>query len=406
MAQLSGQGENVRCCELEPRATGLKGLAWSLYRMDNQFMAWCRRLVQQHVDVLSLRKARWIGKDRYAHDAPASTYESEYPYVLGIVKEFWHQHWPYVAACRDMRVAYKIVDISGPDWINAVRDAGCDAFLVWPSVALGIWKRMVDDRLRFISGELGKIMCPTAEEIWLYESKYRNAYWLQTVRLPHPRTWVFYDIEQALGFVEGADLPLVFKPDRGSGAQGIRIFRDRSKLARYVKRYFHKGHLRHRDDWRDLQWGSVLLQEYVGDADEWRVIRLGSSFFAYKKGKIGDFHSGSHYVIFADPPAQLLDLALMATECGHFTSISLDIFELPDGRYLINELHPVFGRDPWDHSMEVNGEAGRYYRNPETGEWVFEKGVFTENSGCNLRVKMVLDQLADESLPIVYTHRE
>lgn len=397
MTPLDEREANVRCCELEPRATGLKGLALACWRMDNLFMAGCRCFVQRHVDVLSLRRDRWIAKDPYAQDTPESTYQSEYPYVLGIVKEFWHLHWPYVAACRDLRVAYKIVDISGPDWIDVVQEAGCNAFLVWPSAALGIWKRMVDERLRFVAGELGKLTCPTAEETWLYESKYRNAYWLQAARLPHARTWVFYDIDQALAFVEDADLPLVFKPERGSGAQGIRVFRDRPKLTRYVKRYFRRGHLRHRDDWRDLQWGSVLLQEYIGDADEWRVIRLGSSFFAYKKGRIGDFHSGSHYVVFEDPPAALLDLALMATDRGHFTSMSLDIFELPDGSYRINELHPVFGRDPWDHSMEVNGEPGRYYRDGKTGEWVFEKGVFTENSCCNLRVKMVLEHLSDES---------
>ena len=44
----------------------------------------------------------------------------------------------------------------------------------------------------------------------------------------------------------------------------------------------------------DRQWGYVYLQEYLKDAEEWRMIRIGESYFGYRKEKVGDFHSGSH----------------------------------------------------------------------------------------------------------------
>ena len=83
-----------------------------------------------------------------------------------------------MAACRDLRVAYRILDmdISGPDWIETVQNSGCDAFLVWPSVQLSVWEQMYDERLRIIVEDLGKIIYPEYKEIWFYESKRRMHY--------------------------------------------------------------------------------------------------------------------------------------------------------------------------------------------------------------------------------------
>ena len=83
----------------------------------------------------------------------------------------WHLHWPYIQACREKKVAYRLIDLTSADWIGQVQKSGCDAFLVWPSVQLGIWKQMFDDRLHILARDLGKMVCPTPEEIWLYESK-------------------------------------------------------------------------------------------------------------------------------------------------------------------------------------------------------------------------------------------
>ena len=75
---------------------------------------------------MSFRSALWLAKDPYTAEPEVSSYPSRYPYVLGIIKEFWHAHWPYISACRDLGVAYKVLDISGPDWIDvALSEASC-----------------------------------------------------------------------------------------------------------------------------------------------------------------------------------------------------------------------------------------------------------------------------------------
>jgi hypothetical protein len=85
--------------------------------------------------------------DSHRCDEPVLPLRNKSRYMLGIIEEFDNNHLPYIAACEDLGVRYKTLDISGPDWIQIVRGCGCDAFLVWPSFKVSIWKRMFDERL-------------------------------------------------------------------------------------------------------------------------------------------------------------------------------------------------------------------------------------------------------------------
>jgi hypothetical protein len=359
-----------------------------------------RRFIQKHTNILDARRAWWIANDPYANDPSVSSYEPKYPYTLGIIKGFWHGHWPYIAACRDLGVAYKVLDISGPDWLEVVEQSGCDAFLVSPSVQLSIWKQMYDERLRVIANDLGRIIFPNYDEIWFYESKRRMFYWLEANGVPHPKTWVFYDLKQALDFVERAALPIVYKSDLGAGASGVRIFRDRTALRRHVKRCFKKGFTTSARCANDKEWGSILLQEYLPDAREWRIVRIGDSYFGYEKLKRGDFHSGSLQRSYSEVRDELLYFAKKVMDTGDFTSMDLDIFETSDGRYLVNELQTVFGMSRPEMCV-VDGKAGRMVLRPELKSWEFEAGDFCRNHLCNLRVESLLAILEEAN-----THRE
>jgi len=351
-------------------------------------------VVLRYSNLLEVRRAIWMAGNPYTDMPTASSSGSKYPYLLGILKEFCDFHLPYVAACRDLGVSYKVVDISGPDWLAQVEQSGCDAFLARPSGLTSVWKRLYDERLRVIALDLGKVVFPDYEGLWLYESKKRMHYWLQAHGVPHPQTWVFHDLKQTLGFVEQAALPIVYKSDFGSGASGVRVLRDRRALRRHVKRCFSKGFRAYTRCVSDREWGSVLLQEYLPDAQEWRMIRLGDSYFGYEKLKRGDFHSGSHAWHYERPSAELLDFARYVTNTGCFTSMAVDVLVACDGRLLVNELQALFGvDDPSEPQRVVDGKPGRMIWDETADSWRFEEGSFCDNSCCNLRVEALLHQL-------------
>jgi len=251
---------------------------------------------------------------------------------------------------------------------------------------------MFDERLKVMVEEMRKTIYPTGNEVWLNESKLRMSYWLEANNIPHTKTWVFYSHEQALKFAKYADLPLVVKHDMGSRSAGVEILHDRTELLRYVNHRFGKGLVCRGADSRDSEWGNVLFQEFLPEVAEWRMIRIGESYFGHQKLIDGAFHSGSGKVGWYDPPRALLDFIRELTDNAGYTAINVDIFETPDGHFVVNEIQSHFAAYV-ESQMYIDGKPGRYLYDYSNGEWRFEEGVFCRNSCCDLRVKVLLDQL-------------
>jgi hypothetical protein len=321
---------------------------------------------------------------------PESIFAAAYPWTIGVIRDLFHNHESYMAACCEMKVAYKTIDLFATNWVDQIQRSGCAAFVAWPSECIQEWKRLYDERLRFLSLHMKRIIYPPYDALWLYGSKQRQRDWLDIHGFPHARTWVFYDLAEALNFLDQATLPLVAKLDIGSSAHGVWIIRTRREGEQLIRQAFSRGIVGERTDTRARQWRHILLQEYVPILREWRIISIGDSFFGHEKGKAGKFHSGSGVVGWLDPPRAALDLVYQITETGGFRSVAMDVFEQENGGLLVNELQSVFGA--FDTAqMYIDGVPGRYRR--VGGEYVFEEGRFCRNACCNLRIEDLLNIL-------------
>jgi hypothetical protein len=337
----------------------------------------------------------------WAREAPFPSLEnvSSYPpkvdVRLGIINShhLWHQY--YMAACHELGVPYTTIDIERADWMDQVRLSGCETFLTWPSASLSVWKQMYDERLAILAGPLEKLVYPQVEAMWIYESKRRMHYWLAAAGFPHPKTWIFYNLDEAMAFVDVAEIPIVTKTDLGAVASGVQIVRNRGQLRRVVRRAFGPGILRRGADRRDRQWSNVLFQRFIPKASEWRMIRIGESYFGYEKIRVGDFHSGTEQWRYVRPPDNLLNLTRELTDRGSFTSMSVDFFLDDAGNSFVNELQGVFGMLN-NYACIVGGKMGRMLYDKGTGAWAFEEGDFCRNRMCNLRVQVVLKTLGAE----------
>ncbi len=357
---------------------------------------WLKSFIRRHWSLLAYDKYMWSRSDLFSKMEPIPAHPAQPTCVLGIIKEFAHSHSYYIAACRELKVPYQLVDLSVNDWIGLVQNSNCAAFLVWPSPVLTIWKEMYDERVKIMVEDLGKIVYPSPKEIWLNESKRRVRDWLLTHGIPHPQTWIFYDLDEAMNFLDTASFPLVFKSNFGASANGVKLLKSSREARRVVRKAFAKGIVVSRGDPRDRQWGSVILQEYVLHTVEWRMVRVGDYYFCRLKRKRGDFASGSDLVEWAKPSPDLLELMRHLTNTGNFTSMNADIFETQNGRYLVNELHPFFGAISPQNEKKINENTGRYVYFNETAEWSFEKGYFYQNACANLRIEYLMKHLAKQ----------
>jgi glutathione synthase/RimK-type ligase-like ATP-grasp enzyme len=324
---------------------------------------------------------------------PVSTYVPRHPWLLGIVAEPSDDHLNYVNACRELRVSYKVLDIFRSDWVRVFAESGCDAYLTSCCETPGVWKRLYDDRLRFLAHDLGKMLYPPYDAVWLYASKHRGSEWLRIHGFPFPPTWVFHREDEAMDFAATSSYPKVVKMDNGASSSGVWIVRDQKTARRFIRKAFGRG-LRPKDsDGRDSQWGSILFQEYIPDAIEWRVIRIGKSYLGYEKIRRGDFHSGTGLSRWEPPPDEALRLTSRIVDAGGFDCMAVDILQSQEGRFFVNELQTFFGTVD-TAQMYSGGRPGRLLYVRASDSWEFEEGRFGRNACSNLRVESLLEMLA------------
>jgi hypothetical protein len=233
------------------------------------------------------------------------------------------------------------------------------------------------------------------------------AYFLQVNNIPAPRTHIFYDEPEALAFAHVSTYPLVFKTHIGAQARGVEILRTERRARSLIRQVFNRGYARHmRTKLRgllktpislpyyffDSEYKVIILQEYIANCKEWRMIRIGHSYFGHQKLLKGGYHSGSGLVGWETPPRRLLDFVRTICDTGSFWSMCVDVFEDPDGNYYVNELQSVFSSyNP--SQMYVDGKPGRFIYNFPTDQWEFEEGFFNQNGSNNLRVEHLIEIL-------------
>ena len=367
--------------------------------------------VKSHLDFAAINREDW--RQTYAEIMKrAYSGEQSTEKEVCIIQDWMLRHAYYEAACRELGVPYHLLDITKSDWVERLTEDSSFIYFMRPFVLSTLGRTVYEERSFFIANVLQRNLFPDFNSLWIYESKRRCANWLEYYNIPHPETRVFFERGDALDFIKSASYPLVFKTDIGSDAVGVRILHSEREARDVVRQCFGKGYKSNFYDPRDRNYGQVFFQRYLRDVREWRIIRIGESFFAYQKGKKGEFHSGSKVVYFCRPSEKLLDFSRNLLDRMGMNCMALDIFEDREDNYFVNELQAYYGanetggyyyedgreislQDGQTVEMMVGGRPGRYYYD---GGWHFEEGDFSRNAGCNLRVKLAFQQLG-EPLP-------
>lgn len=348
-----------------------------------------RHAVQRHV-ALTDWKLRLRRRENPLRDVTASDDNRAGSSVrFAIVKNAAQYHRHFVQACLELGVPFRVVDLYRADWLEQVESSGCEVLLVWPDAVRSVTSRLIKDRAELLERSRGYPCVPSAHELWMYEDKCRTLAWLAAHRLPAPASWVFSSGDEADAFAGRCPLPVVVKTSFGAAASGVWIARRRRTLRRLLRRALGSGLVAGGADPRDRQWGVVLVQEYLAGVREWRLVRIGDSYFGHPKGRRGEFHSGSGVALWDVPEPRHLDFLHEVTEAGSFRSMNVDVFETADGRLLVNELQAVFGASVAVDQTRVDGRPGRFVRSA-AGAWEFETGDFARNACANERIRDAL----------------
>lgn len=353
-----------------------------------------RKVLLKSFDFEGYREYSNRQSNPFANDPDEIIFENS-PIKAAIVFSKTHYHKFWIAACRDLKVSYQIIYLERADWQEQVTKAKCDVILVWPDIYDTTTKVMQDERLRILDEEMQQTIYPSMKEIWLYENKRVQNYWLKAHGFKTSRTWVFYDKLEALKFLDSAKYPLVFKSNLGASASGVYIIQTKKEAISKAKRFLQDGYSLKGGKSKGKQKGSLYIQEYLPKVKEWRMVRIGDSYFGHGKDMKGQFHSGSGKANWDIPSKKAFEILHDITEKGKFTSMDVDLFEDSDGNFYVNELQTVFGNSIAVEQLKLDGVPGRMLRD-EQGNFNFEAGSFCVNHLCNLRLEYIIAKIRYE----------
>lgn len=320
-------------------------------------------------------------------------------------------------ACENRGIEYIRVDLNKNEWFSKIKEFNPDFCLGRPPGNIILEKKTYDEKVYFLERNLKLKIFPSWNESFIYENKAVLSHFLRAAQIPHPETFVSYNLEESQSFASKATYPLVAKTLIGAAGSGVKIINTRVNAEQYVNnafaggikrrygpnrktgspakwlkkaisspKYFLKKLKEYKLRETDTQKGVVLFQEYIRHDFEWRCVRIGESYFAYKKLIQESQASGSKLFDYGEPPFEILDFTRELCEKHNFIFMAVDLFHNETGIY-VNELQTLFGhKNP--HICKVNDTPGRYVF--KGGQWVFEPGDFNTNESYDLRLDTIV----------------
>ncbi|KGO84289.1 hypothetical protein Q763_00660 [Flavobacterium beibuense F44-8] len=88
---------------------------------------------------------------------------------------------------------------------------------------------------------LGVKTFPNYQSRWHFDNKVVQKYLLESISAPITKSYVFYNKQKALGFLEKADFPIVSKLKRGAGSSNVKLIHNYHEGEKYVNKLFGEG---------------------------------------------------------------------------------------------------------------------------------------------------------------------
>lgn len=311
----------------------------------------------------------------------------------------------WVRYCVEKRIPFKEVDCFAADIIEQVR--GCQA-LFWH------WEHHDNSAALFARQliasveKMGVSVFPDTATCWHYDDKVGQKYLLEATGAPLIPSHVFYEMDEALDWIEQAKLPLVWKLRGGAGSENVRLVETKNHARMIIRRSFRRGwaaprwhavnerlwqfrrdrtfrsfvgigrglvrtvvpHKKNRG--RPVERGYVLFQDFVPENRfDIRVVVIGENAFGLKRMvRTGDFRaSGSGAIIYdaASIPEACIRTAFDVTRALHSQSCAFD-FVLSGDEWLIVEISYAISAEAYRGCPGVWDSQLRWHAVPVTPE--------------------------------------
>jgi glutathione synthase/RimK-type ligase-like ATP-grasp enzyme len=139
---------------------------------------------------------------------------------------------------RKKGVKIKILNLLAPDGLEQALE--CDG-IMWRWTHNPHHKQSAKLILSVIESQFHIPVYPDTPSSWHYDEKVAQHYLLQSMKAPTPKSWVFWDREEALQWAENANYPIIWKLSSGAGASNVLKLQNKNEAEYMIKRAFAYG---------------------------------------------------------------------------------------------------------------------------------------------------------------------
>lgn len=141
---------------------------------------------------------------------------------------------------RENKIPFEYVDCYRSDIIGELHNY---SVLLWHYGNFVNADLMEAQHILDIAEKKGLKVYPDHQTGWHFDDKVAEMYAFQAVEAPIPDSWVFYEEEKCISWLEStANYPLVAKLRRGSGSNNVKLLKNCSEAKKYAHRMFGRGY--------------------------------------------------------------------------------------------------------------------------------------------------------------------
>jgi glutathione synthase/RimK-type ligase-like ATP-grasp enzyme len=282
--------------------------------------------------------------------------------------------------CDEHGIEYKVVNAFDSDIMQQLSSVHA---LLWHWHHANPQDVLIAKSVITAAEEMGLKVFPNTPTCWHFDDKVAQKYLLEAHGAPLVPTYLFFDLDRALDWIDRASFPKVFKLRKGAGSANVRLVKNAGQARALANKAFGSGFkpcadyhddvrvrfkaTRRRGDWlavlkrapralREIrkinrlmgrEVGYLYLQDFVPDNQfDTRVTVIGERAFAFTRNvRKGDFRaSGSGDIVYdlERIDHRCLRVAFDLAKKIDSQSTAFDFVTPPNGDPLITEISYVY----------------------------------------------------------------
>jgi glutathione synthase/RimK-type ligase-like ATP-grasp enzyme len=151
-------------------------------------------------------------------------------------QDSYSERW--IAYCDTHSIPYRIVNCFGSDIIKQLASF---SGLLWNWNQADPREQLMARHVIRAAELMGLRIFPNTATCWHFDDKVAQKYLLEAIGAPFVPTYVFYDLKEALHWINNTSFPKVFKLRKGAGSSNVQLVHSQNEARSLAERAFSSG---------------------------------------------------------------------------------------------------------------------------------------------------------------------